>query len=136
VAVHNYANIERVDNNPENPPRNTPLATAPVHSDTIIVEVPKGHPNFPNDNDIVMQDTPKPTFANTCMIDAEKYKAIKTWAKDKAKHLVKKRDRTSHVYWYMKCEVISNVFYSDPKGPVDRPKCLQQYRWSCLSCLA
>ena len=76
-----------------------------------------GDPDYDSDHEII--DTPQPTFANTQMTEAEKIEAIKKWAINKEKHTRKKRDKASHVYYYIKREAIDSVFYSEY---LNRPK--------------
>jgi hypothetical protein len=63
---------------------------------------------------------------------AEKAELIKKWADNKQKHVRKKRDKNSHVYWYMQREAIDGSFYSEHK---DGLKIYQEFRWTCTECL-
>jgi hypothetical protein len=63
---------------------------------------------------------------------AEKAELIKKWAENKQKHVRKKRDKNSHVYWYMQREAIAGSFYSEHK---DGLKIFQEFRWTCTECL-
>src|SRR6266480_6754043 len=59
--------------------------------------------------------------------------AIKKWAAHKSKHTRKKKEKNSHVYYYMKREIVHGSFFEDKDT---RIKCLQEYRWRCGLCLA
>ena len=114
-APLDYTNIQRNEVNPQNPPRasvtgTTSTFTTDLDGDTIMVASP-GDPDYDSDHEII--DTPQPTFANTQMTEAEKIEAIKKWAINKEKHTRKKRDKASHVYYYMKREAVDGVFYSE-----------------------
>jgi hypothetical protein len=133
---HDYANIERRETNPRNPSR-APAAsistTTPSNEpakDTIEVAAP-GDPNYDSDHE--MKDSPEPTFANTILTEAEKMEAIKQWAAHKAKHTREKKEKNSHVYYYMKREIIYGSFYAEKSSGIKR---LQEYRWKCGLCLA
>jgi hypothetical protein len=60
-----------------------------------------------------MAEPPEPTFANTTLTVTEKMEAIKKWAAHKAKHIRKKKDKNSHVYYYMKRETPHGCLYED-----------------------
>ncbi|KAM4067840.1 hypothetical protein HRG_012408 [Hirsutella rhossiliensis] len=79
-------------------------------------------------------DTPEPPLNSTGshMTLAEKAGLIKKWADNKQKHVRKKRDKNSHVYWYMQREAIDRSFYSEYKYG---PKIFQEFRWTCIECL-
>jgi len=140
VAHRDYANIERNEVNPSNPPRPTAVSTTPASSytsldatqdlegDTIICD--PANANYDSDEDMI--DAPQPTFSNIVLSAEEKAEAIKKWATHKERHERKKRDKSSHVYWYMKREALPDVFYAENEGS---PKCLQEYRWNCRRCL-
>jgi len=66
------------------------------------------------------------------MTEAEKIEVIKKWAINKEKHTRKKRDKASHVYYYMKREAVDGVFYSEY---LNGPKIFQEYEWTCGLCL-
>ena len=131
-----YANIQRREANSQNPSQAPPTSITPSTSadesakDTIEVAVP-GDPDYDSNHE--MEDSPAPTFAKTILTEAEKIEAIKAWAAHKTKHTRKKRDKNSHVYYYMKRETIEGKFY---KARHNGPKCLQEYRWTCSMCLA
>jgi hypothetical protein len=80
-----------------------------------------------------MLDIPQPTFTNITMTEEQKMEAIKKWIQNRQKHEKKKREKSSHVYWYMKRTAIPGSFYAEFDGG---PKCLQEYRWECRKCLA
>ena len=50
---------------------------------------------------------------------------IKKWAAYKSKHTRKKKEKNSHVYYYMKREIVYRSFFEDKDT---RIKCLQEYR--------
>ncbi|KJZ69051.1 hypothetical protein HIM_11562 [Hirsutella minnesotensis 3608] len=77
-------------------------------------------------------DTPEPPLNSSHMTLAKKAELIKKWADNKQKHVRKKRDKNSHVYWYMQREAIEGSFYSEYK---DGPKIFQEFRWTCIECL-
>ncbi|KAM4062404.1 hypothetical protein HRG_013600 [Hirsutella rhossiliensis] len=52
-------------------------------------------------DDMPDADTPEPPLNSSHMTLAEKAGLIKKWADNKQKHVRKKRDKNSHVYWYM-----------------------------------
>ena len=136
IAARNYANIERNEINPQNPPRPaaaaaTPSSSESLQGDTIKVQFPPGHAEYDSDEDTT--DTPPPDLSITTMTEAEKMEAIKKWLTNKEKHTKKKRDKSSHVYWYMAREALEGRFYAEFEGG---PKILQEYRWSCLLCKA
>ena len=151
IAPQNYANIERPQFNPHNPPSsqasstlhpltstnppNTTNVSPPVEhveDDTITVQVPPGHDDYDSDEEMLDVEANPPSLTDTPMTDIEKAIAIAKWRKDKQAHIRKKRTKNSHVYWYMQRETIHGSFYSDlPIGP----KILQQFKWSCTECL-
>ena len=49
------------------------------------------------------------------MTEDEKIEAIKKWALGREKIEKRKRDKSSHVYWYMHCELRPGVFYLEAK---------------------
>jgi hypothetical protein len=105
-----YTNIQRQEVNPQNPPR------ASTNDNAITTALPST-PDYNSDHE--MADSPAPTFANTILTEAEKIEAIKKWAANKAKHTKKKRDKNSHVYYYIKREVVDSEFYTEiPSGPL------------------
>ncbi len=55
------------------------------------------------------------------LTETEKIEAIKAWAVHKIKHTRKKRDKNSHVYYYIKRETIEGKFY---EARHSGPKCL------------
>jgi hypothetical protein len=69
------------------------------------------------------------------MTEDEKIDAIKKWAIGREKIEKRKRDKSSHVYWYMHCELRPGVFYTETKDSPG-PKVLQEYKWHCKRCLA
>jgi hypothetical protein len=125
---HDYANIERRETNPQNPSRaltTSILTTTPSNKsakDTIEAAAP-GDPNYDSDHE--MEDSPEPTFTNTVLTEAEKMEAIKQWAAHRAKHTRKKKEKNSHIYYYMKREIIYGSFYAEKSSGI---KCLQEYR--------
>ncbi len=50
--------------------------------------------------------------------------AIKKWAVHKSKHIRKKKEKNSHVYYYIKREIVYRSFFKDKDT---RIKCLQEY---------
>jgi hypothetical protein len=64
-------------------------------SDTIVVDAPPGHEDYPSDDEA--EDLPTPTFARQNMTDEEKIEACKRWSTDRAKHERKKRAKSSFV---------------------------------------
>jgi hypothetical protein len=132
-----YATLERREAMPQNPPqsntapKSTPTSTNESPADTINKVAQPGDPNFDSDED--MAEPPEPTFANTTLTVTEKMEAIKKWAAHKAKHTRKKKDKNSHVYYYMKRETLHGCLYEDKATGI---KCLQEYRWRCGLCLA
>jgi hypothetical protein len=154
MPSQNYARIERPQFNPQNPPRvrpdpsttpapsSTPATSAPspppapssplpTGEDTIVC-APPGHPDCESDDDMPDADTPEPPLNSSHITPAEKTELIKKWADNKQKHVRKKRDKNSHVYWYMQREAIDGSFYSEYK---DGPKIFQEFRWTCTECL-
>jgi hypothetical protein len=137
VVARNYANIQRNEVNPQNPPRPSTAATDVQNDDslpaddTIEVQYPPGHANYDSDEDTT--ETTAPDLSTTTLTEAEKMEAIKKWLAHKTKHTKKKRDKSSYVYWYMERRVVDGCFYSECK---DGPRILQEYRWNCLLCRA
>jgi hypothetical protein len=149
MPAQNYARIERPQFNPQNParPRSDPSTTPapsstpspppapssplPTGEDTIVC-APPGHPDCESDDDMPDADTPEPPLNSSHMTLAEKAELIKKWAENKQKHVRKKRDKSSHVYWYMQREAIAGSFYSEHK---DGLKIFQEFRWTCTECL-
>ncbi|KAM4055445.1 hypothetical protein HRG_014987 [Hirsutella rhossiliensis] len=111
----------------------TPAPSSPLSTgeDTIVC-APPGHPDCESDDDMPDTDTPEPPLDNSHMTLAEKAGLIKKWADNKQKHVRKKRDKNSHVYWYMQREAIDRSFYSEYR---DGPKIFQEFRWTCIECL-
>ena len=76
------------------------------------------------------------------MTDEERKELIQKWRIDRGTHEKKKRDKTSHVYWYMKRELLPGNFYGDEviskekKHEKPRLHYLQNYRWTCRECIA
>ncbi|KAM4066785.1 hypothetical protein HRG_012171 [Hirsutella rhossiliensis] len=108
-----------------------PSSPLPTGEDTIVC-APPGHPDCESDDDMPDADTPEPPLNSSHMTLAEKAGLIKKWADNKQKHVRKKRDKNSHVYWYMQREAIDRSFYSEDK---DGPKIFQEFRWTCIECL-
>lgn len=139
MPTQNYARIERAQFNPQNPARAcpdpgttlAPSSPLPAFEDTIVC-APPGHPDCESDDDMPDADTPEPPFISSHMTLEEKAGLIKKWADNKQKHVRKKRDKNSHVYWYMQREAIDGSFYSEHK---DGPKIFQEFRWTCIECL-
>ncbi|OAQ58956.1 hypothetical protein VFPPC_11895 [Pochonia chlamydosporia 170] len=139
MPTQNYARLERPQFNPQNPPRarpdpsTTPAPSSPLPAfeDTIVC-APPGHPDCESDDDMPDADTPEPPLSTSHMTLEEKAELIKKWADNKQKHVRKKRDKNSHVYWYMQREAIDGSFYSEYK---DGPKIFQEFRWTCIECL-
>ncbi|KAM4058309.1 hypothetical protein HRG_006680 [Hirsutella rhossiliensis] len=106
------------------------LRPPPTGKDTIVC-APPGHPDCESDDDMPDADTSEPPLNSTGshMTLAEKARLIKKWADNKQKHVRKKRDKNSHVYWYMQREAIDRSFYSEYK---DGPKIFQEFRWTCI----
>ncbi|XP_044720091.1 uncharacterized protein HRG_06680 [Hirsutella rhossiliensis] len=102
------------------------LRPPPTGKDTIVC-APPGHPDCESDDDMPDADTSEPPLNSTGshMTLAEKARLIKKWADNKQKHVRKKRDKNSHVYWYMQREAIDRSFYSEYK---DGPKIFQEFR--------
>src|SRR6266487_4893380 len=84
---------------------------------------------------MIIINVPEPEFVNTRMIEDEKIEAIKKWALSREKIEKRKRDKSSHVYWYIHCELRPGVFYLEAKDS-PRPKVLQEYKWHYKRCLA
>jgi hypothetical protein len=139
IPTQNYARIERPQFNPQNPERarpdrsttSAPSSPFPAFEDTIVC-APPGHPDCESDDDMPDVDTPEPPLSSSHMTLEEKAELIKKWADNKQKHVRKKRDKNSHVYWYMQREAIDGSFYSECK---DGPKIFQEFRWTCIECL-
>ena len=72
------------------------LTAAGTRSNTIIVNAPPGYNNF-NSEEEEEEDLPKPTYADTSIIDAEKLNAIKRWSLNRKKHKKKKRSKLSFI---------------------------------------
>ena len=71
-----------------------------------------------------MEEPPQPTFASTELTEAQKMEVIKKWAAHKSKHTRKKKEKNSHVYYYIKREIVHGSFFKDKDT---RIKCLQEY---------
>ncbi|KAM4054391.1 hypothetical protein HRG_014881 [Hirsutella rhossiliensis] len=140
LPTQSYARIERPQFNPQNPararpdPSTTPAPSSPPTGEDTIICAPPGHPDCESDDDMPDADTSEPPLNSTGshMTLAEKARLIKKWADNKQKHVRKKRDKNSHVYWYMQREAIDRSFYSEDK---DGPKIFQEFRWTCIECL-
>jgi hypothetical protein len=127
LVLHNYNNIERNEiilsntlrlavsliilfsrlNPTANPLANKPPSSSDEYQDS-------------DDKDIIVVDVPEPEFANIRMTKDKKIEAIKKWAFGKEKIEKRKRDKSSHVYWYMYRELRPGVFYlkvKDSPGP-------------------
>jgi hAT family C-terminal dimerisation region len=132
VPVRDYNNIERNEVMPTNPPR-APTASAAssptpsANEDTITVDTSIDN----SDEDEEMPDVPDPSFKNTPMTNEEKMEAIKKWKTHRQKHERKRRDKASHVYSYMRMQVLPGILYPEVKGG---PKILQEYKWTCKLC--
>jgi hypothetical protein len=75
---------------------NTSSASSSIPpADTIVVDVPPGHEDYPSDDEV--EDLPTPIFAGQNMTDEEKIEACKRWSIDRAKHERKKREKSSFV---------------------------------------
>ena len=111
---------ERIDENPQNPlialhnPPTTHNAT------TREDEPPPGADDYADseDDETITIQLPTPTFANITMTKAQKVAAILKWTEDFKKHTKKKKDKSSHVYYYMHRETLDGRFYAKEK---DRP---------------
>ena len=98
-------------------PGANPTASPPAN------EPPPGSDQYQDsdDEDTIVVDVPEPEFPNTRMTEGQKIEAIKKWALGREKIEKRKRDKSSHVYWYMHCELRPGVFYprrqiaSDPR---------------------
>jgi len=137
VIQHDYKNIERNEINPENPRPNRPatarLAPAPAPADN---SPPPGAPDYTDSDDenaTITVDIPIPAFADIVMNEEERMAAILKWTADKNKHTKKKKEKNSHVYWYMHREMLEGQFYPEYKGG---PKILQEFKWHCKKCVA
>ena len=150
-TTRDYTTIQRVEVNPSNPTRASTTATSTSNNtsanaspsssssstsmsdlpdgNTIICAVSEGHEDFPDEN---MPDTPEPDLTLYEMTAEKRAEAIKKWKEHKSKHEKKKRDRSSHAYWYMKCEAVPGVFYAEVPGA---PKIPQEYRYTCTHCI-
>ena len=103
---------ERIDENPQNP-----LTTATHKATTLEDAPPPGVDDYTDlDNDeTITVEIPTPTFANTTMTKAQKLQAILKWTDDFKKHIRKKKDKSSHVYYYMHQETLDSKFYAKEK---------------------
>jgi hypothetical protein len=77
-------------------------------------------------------DNSPPLLDDMPLSDIQKAELLATWRKNRRGHEKKKKDKNSHVYWYMKRETIRGSFYAENEGG---PKILQQYRWTCIECI-
>ena len=63
-----------------------------------------------------MPNVPNPTFKNTTLTEEEKLEALNKWKVHRAKHERKPRDKTSHVYYYIRKRLLSGYFFPKVKG--------------------
>ena len=113
---------ERIDENPQNPP------TTATHKATTLEDAPPpGADDYTDsdDDETITVEIPTPTFANTTMTEAQKLQAILKWTDDFKKHIRKKKDKSSHVYYYMHQETLDSKFYAKEK---DRAQIYQEFR--------
>ncbi|KAM4055035.1 hypothetical protein HRG_005845 [Hirsutella rhossiliensis] len=101
------------------------LRPPPTGKDTIVC-APPGHPDCESDDDMPDADTSEPPLNSTGshMTLAEKARLIKKWADNKQKHVRKKRDKNSHVYWYMQGSHRQKLLLEYKDGP----KIFQEFR--------
>lgn len=134
LVRQDYNCIQRREVEPANPQRD---ASTPTHStassttedkDTIVIDpkAPRG-----DDDDDEMPDVPTPTFENTTLSEEEKLEAVNKWKVHREKHERKPREKTSHVYFYMRKHLLPGCFFAEVKGGA---KALQEYRWTCNVC--
>jgi hAT family protein len=129
IARQNYNSIQRREVVPTNPEKETgPSASASADGDTIVVDP---HAPMDDDEDDAMPDVPTPTFENTPLTEKDKLEAMSKWKTHRAKHERKPRDKTSHVYFYMRKRLLPGCLYPEVKGG---PHILQEYRWTCNVC--
>ena len=134
LVRQDYNSIQRREVVPTNPQHNaltpTPsiVSTTSIDDDTIVVD-----PRAPrdDDDDDEMPDVPDPTFENTTLTEEEKLEALNKWKVHRVKYERKPRDKTSHVYFYMRKRLLSGCFFPEVKGG---PSILQEYRWTCNVC--
>src|SRR6266536_3330154 len=141
VAPQDYTTIERHEVNPSNPPRASMTSTTSTLPTTLntnndlssdIIVCDPGNLEYESDEEMPDAPLPRPTFTNIIMTEVEKMEAIKKWVLNRERHERKKKEKTSHVYWYMKREVLPGVFYSEFNRGL---KYFQEYRWQCRKCL-
>ena len=75
-----------------------------------------------------MPNVPDPTFENTILTEEEKLEALNKQKVYRAKHERKPRDKTSHIYFYIRKRLLSSCFFPKVKGG---PSILQEYRQTC-----
>ena len=125
---------ERIDENPQNP--SIALHNPPTthNATTREDEPPPGADDYADseDDETITVQLPTPTFANITMTEAQKVEAILKWTEDFKKHTKKKKDKSSHVYYYMHRETLDGKFYAKEK---DGPHIYQEFRWRCKECL-
>ena len=129
-----YNSIQRREVVPANPERDPSTPTSSTASttleddDTIVVD-PKAP--MEDDEDDEMPDVPTPTFEDTTLTEEEKLAAITKWKIHRQKHERKPRDKTSHVYFYMRKRLLPGCLFPEIRGG---PDILQEYRWTCNIC--
>src|SRR6266536_2050089 len=134
LVRQDYNSMQRREVVPTNPQDNaltrapSIVSTTSIDDDTIVVD-----PRAPrdDDDDDEMPDIPDPTFENTTLTEEEKLEALNKWKVHRAKHERKPRDKTSHVYFYIRKRLLSSCFFPEVKGG---PLILQEYRWTCNVC--
>jgi hypothetical protein len=134
LTRQDYNSIQRREVVPANPARDPFISTSSTTStileddDTIVVD-----PRAPmeDDEDDEMPDVPTPTFEDTTLTEEEKLAAITKWKIHRQKHERKPRDKTSHVYFYMRKRLLPGCLFPEIKGG---PDILQEYRWTCNIC--
>lgn len=103
---------KRINKNPQNP-----LTTATHKATTLEDAPPLSTDDYTNldDNKTTTIEIPTPTFANTTMTEAQKLQAILKQTDDFKKHIRKKKDKSSHVYYYIHQETLDSKFYTKEK---------------------
>jgi hypothetical protein len=103
---------------PANRERNTSTPTPFIASitleddDTIVVD-PKSL--MEDDKDDEIPDIPTPTFEDTTLTEEEKLAAITKWKIHRQKYEHKPRDKTSHVYFYIRKRLLPKCLFSEIK---------------------
>ena len=142
VVQHDYSNIQREEFIPTNAPRSLfPAGNPPVNPPTnppanppanTTDDPPPGADNYVDSDDDMIVETAVPTFTNIEMTQAEKTEAIRKWTVHKQRHEKKKKNKSSHVYYYMHREAVNGSLFPEVEGG---PKILQEYKWHCKKCI-